>query len=277
MSSTFDTIADIIADTCNIERATITAAEPCDRRPRHRQPRLPRRDLRDRQEVRDQAAVETWTQDVSQGKAKPSSISCSRTSRPRSTSWWPRRADAHAARILPDDRSVTALDAVARTIVCESRVPDESPVRGPFPRPSLMPGVLLIETMAQASGYLVLATTRFERMPFLIGVEGAKLRTFVEPARRSPSRRHSRTRAPASRSRPRGSRRRRSASATPSCASASCRSRTLISSPPCARASRAHRLAGGSGRMSGRDDRRHQDRPRHIARRHRAQRPSMRS
>ncbi len=44
-----------------------------------------------------------------------------------------------------------------------------------------MPGVLLIETMAQASGYLVLATTRFERMPFLIGVEGAKLRTFVEP------------------------------------------------------------------------------------------------
>ncbi len=29
---------------------------------------------------------------------------------------------------------VTALDAVARTIVCESRVPDDKPrVRGPFP------------------------------------------------------------------------------------------------------------------------------------------------
>ena len=44
-----------------------------------------------------------------------------------------------------------------------------------------MPGVLLIETMAQASGFLVLAATDFAAMPFLMSVDGAKMRTFVEP------------------------------------------------------------------------------------------------
>ena len=44
-----------------------------------------------------------------------------------------------------------------------------------------MPGVLLIETMAQAAGFLVLARNGFSRMPFLAGVKDAKLRTFVEP------------------------------------------------------------------------------------------------
>jgi 3-hydroxyacyl-[acyl-carrier-protein] dehydratase len=45
----------------------------------------------------------------------------------------------------------------------------------------LVPGVLLIETMAQASGMLVLAATDFSAMPFLMSVDGAKMRTFVEP------------------------------------------------------------------------------------------------
>jgi 3-hydroxyacyl-[acyl-carrier-protein] dehydratase len=44
-----------------------------------------------------------------------------------------------------------------------------------------MPGVLLIEAMAQTSGWLIIARTRFERMPFLAAVKEAKLRTFVEP------------------------------------------------------------------------------------------------
>jgi 3-hydroxyacyl-[acyl-carrier-protein] dehydratase len=44
-----------------------------------------------------------------------------------------------------------------------------------------MPGVLLIESMAQTSGWILLAVTRFERMPFLAGVDKAKLRTFVTP------------------------------------------------------------------------------------------------
>ncbi len=41
--------------------------------------------------------------------------------------------------------------------------------------------MLLIETMAQASGFLVLAHSNFAAMPFLMSVDGAKMRTFVEP------------------------------------------------------------------------------------------------
>lgn len=41
--------------------------------------------------------------------------------------------------------------------------------------------MLLIETMAQASGFLVLAATKFAAMPFLMTVDGAKMRSFVEP------------------------------------------------------------------------------------------------
>lgn len=44
-----------------------------------------------------------------------------------------------------------------------------------------MPGVLLTETMAQASGYLVLAHLDFAQMPFLMAVDKARFRSFVGP------------------------------------------------------------------------------------------------
>jgi 3-hydroxyacyl-[acyl-carrier-protein] dehydratase len=44
-----------------------------------------------------------------------------------------------------------------------------------------MPGVLLIEAMAQASGWLLIALNKFERMPFLAAVKEAKMRSFVNP------------------------------------------------------------------------------------------------
>src|SRR6476659_8201808 len=44
-----------------------------------------------------------------------------------------------------------------------------------------MPGVLLIEAMAQASGWLIIGRTKFAKMPFLAALKEVKLRTFVTP------------------------------------------------------------------------------------------------
>ncbi len=73
-------------------------------------------------------------------------------------------------------------DEAARTIRCRSRAPEASPVfEGHFPGYPVVPGVLMIETMAQAAGFLTLATLRFAKMPFLASVKEAKLRSFTAP------------------------------------------------------------------------------------------------
>ena len=77
---------------------------------------------------------------------------------------------------------IEALDLDKGTLVASSTVPAASPVfEGHFPGMPLVPGVLLIETMAQASGFLILAKTDFAAMPFLMMVDGAKMRDFVTP------------------------------------------------------------------------------------------------
>ena len=71
------------------------------------------------------------------------------------------------------------------TIRVEATVPTSSTIfEGHFPGRPLMPGVLLIESMAQTSGWLIIARTRFKRMPFLAAVKEAKLRTFVTPGQK---------------------------------------------------------------------------------------------
>src|SRR5215469_16238702 len=77
---------------------------------------------------------------------------------------------------------IAELDPEGRVIRADCLVPEASPVfEGHFPGHPLMPGVLMIETMAQTGGWLVLAVLRFQRMPFLAQVKEAKLRTFVTP------------------------------------------------------------------------------------------------
>jgi 3-hydroxyacyl-[acyl-carrier-protein] dehydratase len=77
---------------------------------------------------------------------------------------------------------IADLRLAERTISTEATVPSESTIfEGHFPGYPLMPGVLLIETMAQTSGWLIVAMNRFERMPFLAAVKDAKFRTFVTP------------------------------------------------------------------------------------------------
>jgi 3-hydroxyacyl-[acyl-carrier-protein] dehydratase len=77
---------------------------------------------------------------------------------------------------------VESVDLGLGRLKAQSIVPMESPVfEGHFPGMPLVPGVLLIETMAQASGMLLLAVKDFSAMPFLMSVDGAKMRTFVEP------------------------------------------------------------------------------------------------
>ena len=79
------------------------------------------------------------------------------------------------------DRVVT-FDPSQKRIVTRSTVPAESPVfEGHFPGHPLVPGVLLTETMAQASGYLLLGLNGLSQMPFLMTVDKARFRTFVEP------------------------------------------------------------------------------------------------
>jgi len=77
---------------------------------------------------------------------------------------------------------IVDLSLADRKISTEATVPTDSTIfEGHFPGYPLMPGVLLIEAMAQTSGWLVVAANRFERMAFLAAVKGAKFRTFVKP------------------------------------------------------------------------------------------------
>jgi 3-hydroxyacyl-[acyl-carrier-protein] dehydratase len=69
-----------------------------------------------------------------------------------------------------------------RKIKAICKVPKESPVfEGHFPGFALMPGVLLIECMAQTTGWLVSVLTGFTGLPLLVGVKNAKIRNIVLP------------------------------------------------------------------------------------------------
>src|SRR3982750_4561218 len=75
---------------------------------------------------------------------------------------------------------ITDLTLVKQTITVEAQVPQHNTIfEGHFPGYPIMPGVLLIESMAQTSGWLLLALMKFKRKSALAASCG--------PTRRSPS------------------------------------------------------------------------------------------
>ncbi len=77
---------------------------------------------------------------------------------------------------------IVDIDVDSRRVRTQCTVPTESPIfEGHFPNYPLMPGVLLIECMAQTTGWLVCMLGRFSAMPFLAGVKEGKFRNLVFP------------------------------------------------------------------------------------------------
>ncbi|MBL4726266.1 MAG: beta-hydroxyacyl-ACP dehydratase [Rhizobiaceae bacterium] len=77
---------------------------------------------------------------------------------------------------------ISNVDLDAKVLEASCTVPKTSPVfEGHFPGHPLVPGVLMIETMAQASGILIMHTIDFAKIPLLAMVKDAKLRDFVGP------------------------------------------------------------------------------------------------
>jgi 3-hydroxyacyl-[acyl-carrier-protein] dehydratase len=77
---------------------------------------------------------------------------------------------------------ILSLDPEMRLLRARAEVPDASPVfEGHFPGYPLLPGVLMIETMAQTGGWLLMALQRFARIPLLAQVKEAKMRAFISP------------------------------------------------------------------------------------------------
>src|SRR5258708_25160085 len=74
------------------------------------------------------------------------------------------------------------LNMEEKTITVEAQVPQHNAIfEGHFPGYPIIPGVMLTESMAQTSGWLLLALIKFERMPFLAAVKEAKMRGIVSP------------------------------------------------------------------------------------------------
>lgn len=78
--------------------------------------------------------------------------------------------------------SIEELNLESPSARCLAHFPTASPLyEGHFPGYPLVPGNLLVECMAQASGALMLRLNGFTRMPFLAQVEKARFRVEVQP------------------------------------------------------------------------------------------------
>jgi 3-hydroxyacyl-[acyl-carrier-protein] dehydratase len=77
---------------------------------------------------------------------------------------------------------IAVLDPGAGIVQADCLVPERSPVfEGHFPGHPILPGVLMIEAMAQTGGWLLIVLQQFTRMALLAQVRQAKLRAMVLP------------------------------------------------------------------------------------------------
>ncbi len=77
---------------------------------------------------------------------------------------------------------VEEIDLEGGSIRIASTLPERSPVfDGHFPSFPILPGVLMLEMMNQAAGYMLYRRFNRERFVFLGGVKRAKFRRMVKP------------------------------------------------------------------------------------------------
>jgi len=80
---------------------------------------------------------------------------------------------------------VEQMDIGALTIQVSGTLPEQSPVfDGHFPKWPVLPGVMMLEFMNHAAGYLLLRRADCAKFVFLGGVKRAKFRRFVMPGDR---------------------------------------------------------------------------------------------
>jgi 3-hydroxyacyl-[acyl-carrier-protein] dehydratase len=77
---------------------------------------------------------------------------------------------------------VAELDVDRGTIRAIARLPDASPVfQGHFPGFPTLPGVMMLEMINHAAGYILIHRTHAAKFVFLGGVKRAKFRRFMRP------------------------------------------------------------------------------------------------
>ena len=168
MSSTFDTVANIIAETCDIPRDTIKPES-------HAIDDLgiDSLDFLDIAFAIDKAfgiklPLEQWTQEVNDGKATTEQYFVLKNLCARIDDLVAAKGDVMSGAQCGSSISSSSTGSSHSissnlTIRAEANVPTDSTIfEGHFPGRPLMPGVLLIEAMAQTSGWLIIARTQFQ-------------------------------------------------------------------------------------------------------------------
>ena len=180
MPSTFDTVANIISETCDIPRETIKPESHA-----INDLGIDSLDFLDIAFAIDKAfgikmPLEQWTQEVNDGKATTEQYFvlknlCTRIDELVAAKGAVTRGRMRLEYFQLIDR-IVELDLAEQTIRTEATRPDRiaPSSKATFPGYPLMPGVLLIEAMAQTSGWLVIARDQVHAHAVLRRREGGE-------------------------------------------------------------------------------------------------------